>query len=57
MTHAISADAATALEIDFSAVVNADLPNGCRAGQEIAFPGKSLFVLEAGRIVSFSDES
>jgi len=55
--NAITVADVTAAEIEFSAVVNKDLPNGWRAGQEIAFSGKSLFVLEAGRIVSIVDES
>lgn len=45
------------LEIEYSAVVAADLPNGWKAGQELRFPGSSYFELENGRIAKIVDAS
>lgn len=44
------------IEVDYSAVVGADLPNGWKAGQALRFRGKSYFELRDGRIVRIVDE-
>lgn len=45
------------VEIDYTAVVATDLPNGWKAGQELRFSGASYFELENGRIVKLVDAS
>ncbi len=55
--HAITVADTTLAEIAFTATVAADLPNGWRAGQELAFEGKSLFELRNDLIVRIIDES
>ncbi len=44
-------------EIDFTAVLAKDMPDGLKAGDTISMPGKSEFVLKDGLIVSIVDES
>lgn len=57
VTHAITVEDTTLAEIAYSAVVAMDLPNGWKAGQELAFSGASLFRVEAGRIARIVDQS
>lgn len=45
------------VEIDYTAVVATDLPNGWTAGQKLAFSGASAFQVKNGKIVSIVDES
>lgn len=45
------------LAIDFTATVAADLPNGWKAGQDLAFAGTSYFELRDGAIALIVDES
>ena len=45
------------VEIDYAATVAADLPNGWKAGQELAFRGASYFELSDGLISRIIDES
>ncbi|WP_194164640.1 nuclear transport factor 2 family protein [Microvirga thermotolerans] len=45
------------IEVDYSAVVGADLPNGWKAGQALRFAGASYFELEGGRIARIVDAS
>ncbi len=47
----------TRLEIDFTAIVAGDMPNGWTAGQTLAFSGRSTFDVENGLIVRIVDES
>ncbi|KAB2784154.1 nuclear transport factor 2 family protein [Brucella anthropi] len=56
VTNAITVADTTLVEIAYSAVVAIDLPNGWKAGQELAFSGASSFRIEDGRIVSIVDE-
>ena len=44
-------------EIDFSALVAADLPNGWKSGQSLQFQGASAFHLEKDKIISIIDQS
>jgi ketosteroid isomerase-like protein len=57
VTNAITVAGTTLAEIDYSAVVATDLPNGWKAGQELAFSGASAFRVDGGKIVSIVDES
>jgi ketosteroid isomerase-like protein len=57
VTNAITVADTTLVEIDYSAVVATELPNGWRAGQKLAFSGSSAFRLEGEKIVSIVDES
>jgi hypothetical protein len=57
VTNAITVAGTTLAEIDYSAVVATDLPNGWKAGQKLAFTGASSFHVEGGRIVRIVDES
>ncbi len=57
VTHAITVADTTLIEIDYTATVATDLPNGWKAGQELAFSGASAFRIEDGKIVSIVDES
>jgi ketosteroid isomerase-like protein len=57
VTNAITVGGITLVQIDYSAVVSADLPNGWKAGQKLAFSGASAFRIEGGQIVSIVDES
>lgn len=47
----------TMAEVDFEAVVAADLPNGWKAGQKLAFSGVSYFEIRDGAIARIVDES
>lgn len=57
VTHAITVAGRTIVEIDYTATVAADLPNGWKAGQELAFRGASYFELSDGLISRIIDES
>ncbi|MBO9436374.1 nuclear transport factor 2 family protein [Ruegeria sp. R13_0] len=57
VTNMITVGTVTLVEIDYSAVVSADLPNGWKAGQQLRFRGASAFRVEDGRIVSITDQS
>lgn len=57
VTNSITVAGTTLVEIDYSAVVSTDLPNGWKAGQKLAFSGSSAFHVEGGKIVSIVDES
>jgi hypothetical protein len=46
-----------ALLVRFEATVAADLPNGWKAGQEIALTGSTFFHLHGGRIARITDLS
>lgn len=54
---AITVADTTLVEIAYTAVVAADLPNGWKAGQELAFTGASLFVHRDGKICRLVDQS
>lgn len=45
------------IEVDYTAVVATDLPNGWSAGQTLSFRGSSYFELENDRIVKIVDAS
>lgn len=55
--HSISVGSATLVEIDYQAVVKADLPNGWTAGQKLQFSGASAFEITEGKISKIVDES
>jgi hypothetical protein len=57
VTNAMTVGNITLVEIDYSAEVSMDLPNGWKAGQCVAFSGASAFRVEGGLIVSILDES
>lgn len=57
VTNAITIGDTTAVQIDYSAKVAADLPNGWRKGDELSLSGSSLFRLRAGKIASIVDAS
>lgn len=57
VTNVISVGSDTLVEIDYSAEVATDLPNGWKAGQKLNFQGASAFRVEAGKIVSIVDQS
>ncbi len=57
VTKMITVGTVTLVEIDYSAVVSADLSNGWKAGQQLRFRGASAFRVEDGRIVSITDQS
>ena len=57
VTNAITVADTTLVQIDYSAVVANDLPNGWKAGQKLAFSGSSAFRVEGGKIISIVDES
>lgn len=54
---AMSVDDTTIVQIDYSATVAMDLPNGWKAGQQLAFSGASLFRLAGDKIVAIVDQS
>ncbi|MFB9328869.1 nuclear transport factor 2 family protein [Paenibacillus aurantiacus] len=45
------------VEIDYAAVLAADLPNGLRAGEQRKLKGKSVFGISEGKIVRIEDYS
>lgn len=55
--RAITVAEVTLAEIDYRAVVAADLPNGWKAGRTIELEGASLFRLEGGLIAEIIDQS
>ena len=57
VTNAITVSDTTLAEIDYTAVVAIDLPNGWKAGQQLGFTGASAFRIRDGKIVSIVDES
>lgn len=57
ITRSITVADTTLLEIDYTATVAIDLPNGWTAGQALAFSGASCFQVEGGLIVSLIDQS
>ncbi|WP_164870877.1 nuclear transport factor 2 family protein [Mesobaculum littorinae] len=57
VTNTVTVVDTTLIEVDYSAVVAKDLPNGWKAGQELVFSGASAFRIEDGMIASIIDES
>ena len=57
VTAAITVETITLAEIDYTAVVARDLPNGWQTGQQLAFRGASMFRVEAGLIIELVDQS
>lgn len=57
VTSAITVGPYTSLEIEYRATVAQDLPNGWRAGSDIALMGRSLFQVSQGQIIRLIDES
>jgi ketosteroid isomerase-like protein len=45
------------IDIDYSAIISVDLPNGLKAGDALELKGKSVFEFEAGRITHIVDIS
>jgi alpha-D-ribose 1-methylphosphonate 5-triphosphate synthase subunit PhnH len=50
-------DNGTEIEIDYSAVLAIDLPNGLQKGQELHLTGRSVFLFENNKIVKLTDIS
>ena len=57
VTNAITVAGTTLFEVNYSAVVAVDLPNGWKAGQKLAFTGASAIRVADGKIISIVDES
>ena len=57
VSNGITVQNTTLLEISYTATVADDLSNGWKAGQELAFSGRSLFILRNGKIAELIDES
>lgn len=57
ITNVITVADSTMVEIDYSAVVATDLPNGWRRGQALRFAGASLFRLRGDKIAAIVDQS
>ena len=57
ITNAITVAGTTLVEIDYTAVVALDLPNGWKAGEVLEFAGASAFQVKDGLIVSIIDQS
>jgi hypothetical protein len=57
ITGSISVGERTMVKIHFEAIVAADLPNGWKAGQELAFGGTSYFEHLGGKIGMIVDGS
>lgn len=45
------------IDIDYSAILSVDLPNGLKAGDALELKGKSVFEFEAGKITYIVDIS
>lgn len=50
-------DNTTEIEIDYSAVLGMDFPNGLKKGQELNLTGKSIFEFEGEKIIRLTDIS
>ncbi|WP_170415469.1 nuclear transport factor 2 family protein [Ruegeria atlantica] len=57
VVNVISVADITLIEVDYSAVVAVDLPNGWKAGQQLEFRGGSAFRVAGGLIFSIVDQS
>lgn len=57
LTNCIAVADYVMIEVDYTAVVATDLPNGWKAGRELRFTGASYFELENGRIAKIVDAS
>jgi hypothetical protein len=55
VTNAITVLDTTLVEIDYTARIATDLPNGWKAGQTVAFKGASEFTLRDGLIARIVD--
>lgn len=47
----------TEIELDYTAVLAMDFPNGMKKGQELRLQGKSIFEFNNGKIIKLSDIS
>jgi len=47
----------TEIEIDYSAVLGIDFPNGLKKGQKLELKGKTIFIFQNNRISSITDIS
>lgn len=47
----------TEIQIDYEAVLAADLPNGLKQGDQIQLKGKSVFEIQEGKILLIEDYS
>ena len=50
-------DNKTEIEIDYSAVLAIDVPNGLKSGQELNLTGKSVFEFSGNKIIKLTDIS
>ena len=57
ITNWILGDDKAAIEIQYKAILNRDLPNGYKAGQELNLQGVSVFAFRDGKIISLIDYS
>ena len=44
-------------QIDYTAVLAVDLPNGMKAGEKLELEGKSVYTFKAGKIIKLQDYS
>jgi len=57
VVYSISVGTTTLVQIDYQAVVAADLPNGWKKGQELQFSGASAFEITDEKISRIIDQS
>ena len=57
VTQFMTVSSITLVEIEYKAVIAADLPNGWKAGQELDFSGASAFELDNDKIIKLIDQS
>lgn len=50
-------DNITEIEIDYNAILEMDLPNGLKKGQELNLTGKSFFEFKGDKIIKLTDLS
>lgn len=50
-------DNSTEIEIDYTAILAMDLPNGLKKGQELTLSGKSVFEFENNKVIKLTDIS
>ncbi|TYP74611.1 nuclear transport factor 2 family protein [Paenibacillus methanolicus] len=55
--HYRDTDGSIEVEIDYTAVLAADLPNGMKAGDQLRLKGTSVFDLRDGKILRIEDYS
>ena len=57
MTGFEASDEGASIEVDYTGVLAADLPNGMKAGEVLRLKGRSEFVFREGKIYRLTDTS